>query len=153
MARKGRQGGEGRKPLLARSETLAEIKRLAELGLHDKDIINMIGVHEQTWSKALQQAEADISQNRLDTPYVRFRRLLLRARSKGKASVLTHLNEQSKGGNDRSSKFLMELDADYRNESAGGTVNVTVQTLSMLSDEQLERFLAGDRSVLVDVQK
>jgi len=153
MARKGRQGGNGRKPLLARSETLAEIKRLAELGLHDSDIYNMVGVSEQTWSRALVQAEADIAQNRLETPYVRFRQLLLRARSKGRSNVMTHLNSQSAQGNDRSSKFLMELDENYRSEKPGASVNVTVQTLSMLTDEQLDRFLAGDRSVLVDVQK
>lgn len=130
----------GRKPFLTRADTIAQIRALAELGARDKEIYQALGVSKGAWENALRRAESDATQGK-STGYVRFARALSRARSQGTLSVLSDLRKQSKAGNDRASKVLLELDSDYRPDAPSAGVTITVQTVQALSDAQLRQAL------------
>ena len=136
--------------ILERPDILQQVRENAELGLHNNDIAHLVGCHPITLNNWYERGLTDVTNGKRNTKYARLYFVIAHARSSHYKETLTDIKNQSRSGNDRASKLLLEQSKDYRHETQID-IRITQETVSKLTTEQLLALRAGDKSVLANV--
>lgn len=131
-----------KKTLLERQDVLISVARFSKEGLHDNDIAHLVGVAPLTLGRWKEQGRADIALGKKNSKYARLYYAIENNRSEHFRAVIGDLKNQSKSGNDRASKILLEQSPNYRHDQK---INITItqEKLRELTVEELRALRDG----------